>query len=50
MDTSPGPGGAAELTVALASSSRDVVAAVRAWLDEFLVDASDSVDTGGTGS
>lgn len=48
METSPGPGGAAEVTVALASSSRDVVAAVRAWLDD-LVDAPDSIDTEGTG-
>jgi len=45
MDTSPGQRGAQETTVALASSPGDVVDAVRAWLDGFLGDATDSIDS-----
>lgn len=44
MDTSPGRPGVDVATVGLASSPRDVVEAVRAWLDEFLGDAARSVD------
>lgn len=46
IDTSPGRPGADEATVALAASPREVVDAVRAWLDEFLGDASNSIDSG----
>jgi hypothetical protein len=46
MDTSPGPGGTGEATVALAASPRDVVDAVRAWVEQFLRDASNSIDGG----
>lgn len=45
MDTSRGQRGVEEATVALASSPRDVVDAVRAWLDEFLRDATSSIDS-----
>jgi len=34
-----------ELTVAVASSPSDVIDAVRAWLDDFLGHATDSVDS-----
>ena len=36
VDTTPGPRAEEECTVAVASSSDDVVDAVRAWLDDFL--------------
>jgi hypothetical protein len=45
MDTSPGPGGAGEATVALTASPRDVLDAVRAWLEDFLRDATNSIDS-----
>jgi hypothetical protein len=45
MDTSPGQPGAEEPTVALASSPGDVIDAVRAWLDEFLGNAPDPIDS-----
>lgn len=44
METSPGGPGAAEVAVALTSSPHDLVDAVRAWLDRFLDDATNSVD------
>ncbi len=47
MDTSPGQRGAAESTVALVASRRDVVDAVRAWLDEFLGEGTTAVDGDG---
>ncbi len=47
METSPGGGGTEEVAVALASSPRDVVEAVRVWLDQFISDASDSIDGDG---
>jgi hypothetical protein len=47
MDTAAGQRAAEEATVAVASSSRDVVDAVRAWLDDFLGDAANPIDTDG---
>jgi hypothetical protein len=47
MDTSPGQRGAAASTVALVASRRDVVDAVRAWLDEFLGEGTTAVDGDG---
>lgn len=44
MDTSPYPGNARETTIALAASPGDVVDAVRAWLEDFLGDAANSID------
>jgi hypothetical protein len=44
METSPGGRGADEVAVALASSPREVVDAVRAWLDQFVGDAPDEGD------
>ena len=43
-ETSPGGRGAEEVAVALASSPRDVVDAVRAWLGQFVDGAPDPVD------
>jgi hypothetical protein len=45
IDTSPGPRGGEEATVALASSPSEVIAAVHEWLDAFLGGASDPIDT-----
>ena len=45
LDTSPGQPGTEEATVALTASPRAVVEAVRAWLDDFLRDASNSIDS-----
>jgi hypothetical protein len=45
MDTAPGQLAAEEGTVAVASSPRDVVDAVRAWLDDFLRDAANPIDS-----
>jgi len=36
-----------EVTVAVASSPGDVVTAVRSWLDDFLAEGADAVDTPG---
>jgi hypothetical protein len=36
-----------EVTVAVASSPRDVLDAVRDWLDDFIGDATDPVDSDG---
>lgn len=47
METSPGGTGAEEVAVALAASPRDVVDAVRAWLDRVTGDARDPVDGDG---
>ncbi|SFN88252.1 hypothetical protein SAMN05660359_00413 [Geodermatophilus obscurus] len=45
LDTSAGRAGVDAATVALASSPRDVVEAVRAWLTEFLGDAPNPIDS-----
>ena len=45
MDTTTGRGAAQEGTAAVASSPGDVVEAVRAWLDEFLRDAPNPIDS-----
>ena len=47
MDTSPDSAGEHLATVGLAAWPRDVVEAVRAWLDEFLGDDPTSIDGGG---
>jgi hypothetical protein len=47
METSPGGRGVEEVAVALAASPRDVVDAVRVWLDRFTGDARDPVDGDG---
>ncbi|MBM7809036.1 hypothetical protein JOD57_004873 [Geodermatophilus bullaregiensis] len=47
VDTSPGRRGTQEATVALASSPDDVLDAVRAWLDAFLRDAGNPIDSDG---
>jgi len=47
IDTSPAAAGAGAATVALVSSPRDAVEAVRTWLEEFLGDAADPVDGDG---
>jgi hypothetical protein len=44
MDTSPGSAGEELATVGLATSPRDMVNAVRAWLDEFLGDDPKAMD------
>jgi hypothetical protein len=46
VDVVPGRGPGQEVTVAVASTPGDVIKAVRAWLDEFLGHAVDSVDDG----
>jgi hypothetical protein len=46
IDTSPDQRGRDEATVALASSPRDVVDAVREWLTAFVEGAPDSIDSG----
>jgi hypothetical protein len=45
-DTTPGREVGEEVTVTVASSPRDVVIAVRAWLDEFLNSEGDSLASG----
>jgi hypothetical protein len=45
MDTSVGHEGG-ELAVGVTSSPADMVNAVRAWLDEFLGEASQPIDSG----
>jgi len=45
LDTSPGRRGAEEATVAVVSSPDDAADAVRAWLDEFLDEAPESIDS-----
>jgi hypothetical protein len=47
LGTSPGRRGTEEATVALAASPDDVLDAVRAWLDAFLRDARNSIDSDG---
>ncbi|WP_246078596.1 hypothetical protein [Modestobacter excelsi] len=44
MGTSPGSPAEELVTVGLAASPRDVVEAVRAWLDDFLRDTPHSID------
>jgi hypothetical protein len=44
-DTSPGSAGVSELTVAVASSPRDVVDALSEWLEDFLHRASEPIDS-----
>ncbi len=45
MDTTPGQPADGETTVAVGSTRRDVVDAVRAWLDVFVRDPSSSIDS-----
>ncbi len=47
VDTTPGPRAGEDPTVAVASSSDDVVDAVRAWLDDFLGRVADPTAGGG---
>jgi hypothetical protein len=44
METSPDSPAGGLATVGLAASPRDVVEAVRAWLDEFVQDTPQSID------
>ncbi|WP_245887752.1 hypothetical protein [Geodermatophilus tzadiensis] len=44
IDTSPAAAGAGAATVALVSSPRDAVEAVRVWLAGFLGDAASTID------
>ncbi|SDD48423.1 hypothetical protein SAMN05660690_4328 [Geodermatophilus telluris] len=46
VDTSPGARGTGETTVALVSSPRETVEAVRRWLEAFLDDVPDGVAGG----
>jgi hypothetical protein len=45
VDTSPGSKGGDGVTVALASSPRDLTDAVSQWLHEFVRDAPKRIDT-----